>query len=60
MIHPDPHGPYVGQAGGQACVRERFLGVFLFPLGVAEVRGEALLAGRPLVLEDCVDVVHLA
>lgn len=39
----------------------RFLGVVsLFPLGLVEVRRQELLAGCPLVLEDCVDVVHLA
>lgn len=47
-----------GWAGRRACVCISW--GCLFPLGVAKVRGQALLAGRPLVLEDCVDVVHLA
>lgn len=61
VINPDPRGPWGGRrAGRRASVRVRFLGFILFPLGVAEVRGQTLLAVHPLVLEDRVDVVHLA
>lgn len=61
VINPDPSGPWGGRAGRETGVRAcAFPGVFLFPLGVAEVKGQTLLAGLPLVLEDRVDVVHLA